>query len=208
MNAAAKRAAQLLSDSEVLLESGSYASAAAVAILAIEEAEKVSVLREIAVAESDSELKQAWKGYRSHTRKNATWLLAEMYKSGARKADDFAGLLDEDADHPYILDQLKQLSFHTDCLGSGTWSEPHAVVDRQLAESLVTAARVFDGTQTYSARELELWVELVGPALKRDGKWVKLAMINWYAAMRKEGLIPSGKNEIPQFIREGLDPDP
>ncbi|MBN1085452.1 AbiV family abortive infection protein [Erwinia aphidicola] len=36
-------------------------------------------------------------------------------------------------EHPFALDQLKQISFYTDCLGKAHWSIPDNVIDRDTA---------------------------------------------------------------------------
>jgi AbiV family abortive infection protein len=119
INAAERNAKRLAQDARFLLEAKRFPSAAALAILAIEEAGKAHVLRGMSVAKTDDEVKKTWKEFRSHTRKNVLWTLREMIQGGARKLDDFGPMFDPNSDHPYILDQLKQLSFYTDCVGKG-----------------------------------------------------------------------------------------
>ncbi|WP_152551782.1 AbiV family abortive infection protein [Ralstonia pseudosolanacearum] len=56
--------------------------------------------------------------YRSHTKKNVAWILLEQTnRTGMIKLDDLRPLFEPDAEHPYILDQLKQIAFYTDSLG-------------------------------------------------------------------------------------------
>ena len=43
--------------------------------------------------------------------------MLKMFSKGARRADEFGSLFEPAAEHPYILDQLKQVSIYTDCLG-------------------------------------------------------------------------------------------
>src|SRR5882672_9456339 len=116
INCAQKNALRLVEDAELLLGHKRYPSALALAILAIEEAGKVSILRAVVLARSDDEAKADWKEYRSHTSKNRLWPILEYGLKGARKLDDFAALVAGDTEHPLILDQLKQLAFYTDCL--------------------------------------------------------------------------------------------
>lgn len=107
MNAADQNARRLAEDAELLLENKRYASATSLAILSIEESGKESILRELSVARNDKEIKDDWKDYRSHTKKNVAWIIIDMVKAGARKFDDFLPMFKEDAEHPYILDNLK-----------------------------------------------------------------------------------------------------
>jgi hypothetical protein len=43
---------------------------------------------------------------------------------GARKLDDFASLVVDDAQRAALLDQVKQIALYTDCLGNRNWSNP------------------------------------------------------------------------------------
>jgi len=163
MNAAERNARRLLEDAETLLLARRFPSAASLAILSIEEAGKVSILRGLAVAKSAGDLAAAWKDYRSHTAKNVAWILPQLAASGARCLDDLRALYDETSDHPHVLDQLKQIAFYTDCLGQAHWTVPDEVVDGQLAEMLVGIARIFAKARVHSARAVELWIEHIGP---------------------------------------------
>ncbi len=143
MNAAEQNAERLLADAEILMKNGRFPSAAALAILSIEESGKVSILRSLAVARDDKEVSTYWRDYRSHTKKNVAWLLPQLVANGARRLEDFRPLFDEKSDHPFILDQVKQLGFYTDCLGAAHWSLPEEVIDEKLAAMLVQVARLF-----------------------------------------------------------------
>jgi AbiV family abortive infection protein len=84
MNIARRNAARLASDARTMFETRHYETAAALAILAIEESGKVSILRELALATDDREAKDSWKRLRSHTAKNAMWIFPELVGRGAR----------------------------------------------------------------------------------------------------------------------------
>ena len=71
MNAARQNAQRLADDARMLLEACRYPSAASLAILSIEEAGKVSILRRLAVAKDDAEAVSCWRDYRSHTKKTS-----------------------------------------------------------------------------------------------------------------------------------------
>jgi AbiV family abortive infection protein len=74
----------------------------------------VSILRSLAVARTENERAEAWKDYRSRTKKNVSWLLPQLALKGARKLEEFSSLFDERSDHPFVLDKVKQL-------GSNIW---------------------------------------------------------------------------------------
>lgn len=197
-------ARRLADDAATLLAAGSFPTAASLAALAIEESGKASILRALALARNDAEIKDEWKAYRSHTCKNTKWLLPALAASGARKLDDLRPLFDQDSDHPFLLDQLKQLGFYTDCLGNGHWAVPTEVIDQDLAQMLVNVANVMTKHKDVPEKEIELWIEHVGPVWKKDLEWMKKALANWYAAMQAAGLAPEGENKIGQFIHDGI----
>jgi len=87
INAACQNAKRLADDAEILLKNKRYPSAASLAILSIEESGKVSILRGLSVAKNSDDLKESWQEYRSHTKKNAAWIIADLLESGARKLD-------------------------------------------------------------------------------------------------------------------------
>jgi AbiV family abortive infection protein len=206
IRAAEANAVRLAKDARLLMEAGSFPTAASIAILAIEEAGKVSILRSLSLARSEVEANATWKEYRSHTRKNAAWLLPQLAAQGANKLEDLRPLFDEGAEHPYLLDRLKQLGFYTDCLGKANWSSPNAAISTEMATALVEIAHLLagSGNGACSEREIELWVEHVGPVWRQDTGWMKQALVNWYAAMQEAGLKPKGENAMQQFVRSGV----
>lgn len=208
MNAAATNAVRLAQDAATLLDAGRFPTAASLAALSIEESGKVSILRSMALAKTSSELLSDWKTYRSHTDKNAAWILPQLFAKGASKLDDLRPLFDKSSDHPYLLDQIKQLGFYTDCLGRAHWSAPEAVIDEALARMLVKTAKVLvAGQRPYTKEEVDLWVEHLGPVWKRSPTEINEGLVKWYAAMQKSGLVPKGVNEMERFIYEGLHAD-
>ena len=110
-------------------------------------------------------------------------------------------MYDEASDHPHVLDNVKQLGFYTDCLGKGHWSKPDEVIEEKLARSLVAVAKLQAGNSVHTEREVQLWVEHIGPVWKQDMTWMKQAVVNWYAAMQAEKLLPAGPNAMEQFVR-------
>lgn len=205
MNAASSNAQRLVEDASLLLERGRFPSAAALAILAIEEAGKASILREMAVVQGDDKaLGNCWRDYRSHTKKNASWLLPQLVAEGARGLDDFRPLFGKDAQHPFLLDQVKQVSLYTDCLGNAHWSAPADVIDGDLANMLVRIARVFLKHRDVTAKEIELWVKHMRPhmgsGIVTDYDGTKQAMLDWHADMQEHGLATHGIEEIEAFL--------
>lgn len=200
MNAAGRNAKRLVEDAEFLLEGKRYPSAATLAILSIEESGKMSILRGLSLAKNEKEAKDAWAEYRSHTKKNVAWIVPDLVKAGARKLEDFRPLHAENAEHPYILDHIKQLGFYTDCLGNKHWSVPESVIDNSLAEILVRVAKILVSKKEVQVKEIELWVKHLGPVWKHDMRWMQKALENWYQEMQDAGLAPEGPNAMSAFI--------
>jgi AbiV family abortive infection protein len=205
MNVASKNSNRLAHDAGYLLEAKSYPSAAALGILAIEEAGKISILRRLAVARGEAERAEAWREYRCHTRKNAMWTLPSLVAAGARKLEDFRPLFCEDAKHPYMLDQLKQIAFYTDCLGKAHWSVPGEVIDESIATTIVSTAKLLAGSPDHTEKEVALWIEYMAPAFAtKDLDLMKQALINWHQAMQTKGLVFDTSEDMERFVYKGL----
>jgi AbiV family abortive infection protein len=205
INAAIQNAKRLAEDSEFLLKVGRFPSAASLAILAIEESGKISILRALALAKTNEDVAEAWRHYRSHTKKNLIWLLPQLAAEGAKKLDDFKPLFDQSSDHPFVLDRFKQIGFYTDCLGKAHWSIPEEVIDQSMAKMLVGIANgLAKVNKRVSKAEIDLWIKHLGPVWKRDPSWMNQALCNWYQEMQDAGLAPAGKNDMETFIKTGL----
>ena len=204
MNAAQRNARRLVDDAKLLLDAGRFPSAASLAILSIEESGKTSILRQLSVAKDDKEIADCWRAYRSHTKKNAMWILTELFSKGARKLDDFLPMFSDGAEHPQLLDQVKQISFYTDCLGNAHWSEPTDVIEEPFARTIVQIADIFARDKAISAQEIELWIQHIGPVWMANPDWMRKAVENWYSEMQQVGLKPAGPNEMEDFIRLGI----
>jgi AbiV family abortive infection protein len=204
-NAAVRNATRLVDDANLLLERKRFPSAAALAILAIEEAGKAAILRQMAVVQDDpKELKDCRRDYRSHTKKNVAWPAPQMFAMGARSLDVFYPLFEEDSDHPFILDQVKQIGFYTDCLGNANWSSPPDVIDEDLAGILFHTARLLVDNPEVTPTEIALWVKHMKPHMgsgmvaNYDG--AKRAVRDWYADMQETGLSAHSTENIEAFL--------
>jgi AbiV family abortive infection protein len=210
MNAASSNAARLVEDAGLLLERERFPSAAALAILAIEEAGKLPILRRMSVIQDDAKaLEVCWRNYRSHTKKNVAWLVPQLYEQGSRTLGDYYPLFDEKSDHPFILDHVKQLGFYTDCLGNANWSTPPDVVDEELAGTLVQIARLLVKHTKVTTAEIELWVKHMKPHKEpgavADFDAAKRALRDWYADMQEHGLTAHSTESIEAFLDDQSD---
>jgi AbiV family abortive infection protein len=199
INAARQNAQRLAADAATLLAAQRFPSALALAILSIEEAGKIPILRRHAVEPHDL---QAWKDYRSHTRKNVLWPFPSLVLGGARALDEFRELFSPEAEEPYILDQLKQIAFYTDCLGNAHWSIPDELIHEPLARSIVETARIMAGRPAMTTEEeIGLWIAHLGPAFaSRDPDLMKHALLNWHEAMQAKGLTTDDSNNFKAFV--------
>lgn len=204
MNAATRNARRLAADARLLLNAGSAPSAVALAALAIEENGKVAILRGLSLARTDIEIKASWKDYRSHVRKNAHWIFVDLVLGGARQLEDFRSMYDKDAEHPHLLDQLKQITLYTDCLGDRHWSEPAVAMDRAGAEQIIRVAELLAQSpkREIQAREIELWIEHMGPTRERPMDEMKVSFREWNEAMKCEGLIEENSADLDDFLAQ------
>lgn len=203
MNAARRNAGRLAKDAKLMFEAGSFATAAALAILAVEESGKVSILRGLSSAPDEKNRRDLWKDYRSHTSKNTGWILPELAANGARTLEELRPATDPDGEHAFTLDNLKQLSLYTDCLGAGSWVEPERIVDRALAHALVATADVLARSKAVTPEEMELWNKHMAPVRGSSLDTMKEALRNWYVEMREAGLWDGDMATVEAFIFGG-----
>ena len=201
MNAAIRNARRLADDAQTMLDLLRYPSALALAILSIEESGKVAILRGIATAPDEQTLRSKWKDYRNHQRKNVTWIWPGLIEKGARDLDSLAVALDPNAEHPALLDQIKQLRLYTDCLGNVNWNEPEKEINKEFAFRIVATANLMATRKVVTLKEIELWIEHIKPVSGGSYEDMKEALYNWYQAMKKEGLYKEGKISVEDFIR-------
>lgn len=199
ISAAQANALRLLDDAKVLLDAGRFPSAAALAILSIEERGKTVILKRLAIVSDPADVKQAWRDYRNHRSKNAGWIIPQLVTQGGRTMQSMAASVDPNAEHTGILDALKQVSFYTDCLGKRHWSVPNEVIDEDLARSMVSSAEMMWGSRAVTLREVELWAQIVGPHYNQPS--MSVAVVQWQHAMLKEGLSDTTPEELAEFMR-------
>jgi len=197
-------ATSLLNDAQLLFDNKRYERCVALSILAIEEAGKSSIIRSILLTDDQKELKKEWQNYRRHTEKNSFWIVPELVSKGASQLEDLRLTVDPNSDHGQTLDNLKQLSFYTDIFSSRKWSIPSKVIDHELAESILSIAKITtkkeeDGLN--SEKGLELWIKHLKPVWKHEMIEMKQALIACYNEAELLGLIEEGKtNKMMKFL--------
>jgi AbiV family abortive infection protein len=209
MNAAQGNAARLLADAELLFDAGRYASAASLAVLAVEEAGKVSILREMACCNDENGIREAWKAYRSPRRKSVLFIFPSLVAEGARHLEEMHPVTDPESEHSAIVDMIKQIGFYTDCLGSGQWIVPSALIERELAEDFLRVARSLarERSRPHTTKEIELWQEHMMPVMGKPLQWMKTALLNWHRAMIAHDLTDTDTDFMEKFVRGSDPPD-
>lgn len=203
INAAHRNARRLYEDARFMHDAKRLPSATALAILSIEETGKPTILRQLALAESESECQQLWRAYRSHTHKNMMWILGQLVAQGHRQLEDFLPAFDPTSDYPVILENLKQLGFYTDHYTTGKWSDPAEVDLDFISKYLLNMASVLSDHPTTTETEIELWVKHMLPVKHAPADASKNAMRAWYDDMRQRGLT----NASPEYINSVLEYD-
>lgn len=199
ISAAQKNAQRLLDDAKLLLDAGRLPSAAALAILSIEERGKTFLLKRLALDGGTPGLKKTWREFRSHRSKNVGWVIPQLALGGARTLGGMAAATDTDAEHTWLLDALKQIALYTDCLGEANWSVPTEVIDEELVRALIASAEMMWGGRPVSKREIELWVEIVGPHVGQAS--MPEAVVQHQKALVAEGLSDTPPESLEAFMR-------
>ena len=206
MNAAIRNAKRLYKSASILFDNGDYASAVSLAILAIEESGKTSVLRAIALTTDEKLLKDYWKEYHSHVEKTKLWNIQDYIpKDKAKvKLEDFKGMFLVDNMSSKHLDQVKQIGFYTDCLGNAHWSIPEEVINKDFAQGILQIAYIHcQINKTITLKEIELWIECLSPVWMKSLDEMKQGLLIWRAKMGEAGLVDNSDNFV-DFVTTGM----
>lgn len=199
-----ENARDLYKDAEILYKKERIERSVSLSILAIEEAGKSRILKEILLIEDSKELKKAWQDYRKHTVKNLSWIVPSLFIGGARKLDEFKTAFESTESHGQDIDNIKQLSFYTDIFGKGIWSHPQKAIDKKFARMILEFANVPTKKGSIgieSEKGLELWVNHMKPVWKEQKMAeMKKALIECYKEAESKGIIEKGKaSEMKDF---------
>src|SRR5690606_13092966 len=89
--------------------------------------------------------------------------------------------------------------FYTDCFRKGYWSEPDKLIDETMARAFMLVAETLSNSKgDVTEREMELWMEIVGPFI--DTKEAPAKLLDWHRAMLKEGLTDIPLETARRFI--------
>ena len=203
MNVACRNARRLADDAKLLLDAGRYPTAASIAALSIEESGKVSVLCGLASAPNEEVRRRAWKDYRNHRSKNAAWILPDLVAQGAKDLDSLRLAAEPSSEHTAVLNQVKQISFYTDCWGAAHWSDPEKVIDENASRLLVGIAELLANGKVVTVKEVELWIKHIRPVYGAPLEEMKTALLDWYSEMCENNLWEDGDIPVEAFVRGG-----
>jgi AbiV family abortive infection protein len=193
---------ELLSDAEILFQNGRYERSTDLSILAIEEIAKVSIIRAILVSEQ-KDLKNEWKSFRSHTDKNWFLIFLNHVKGSGDKLETFKNVF-KDSEGKQRIEDFKQSLIYVNH-GAKGWSLPKTHISKDVAESIINAAKYFVNTDEEvmaSEPELQLWVKHLKPVWKQDMETMKAALLNCYKEAQELGVLKgrASSNDMKEFL--------
>ncbi|WP_431857373.1 AbiV family abortive infection protein [Azospirillum sp.] len=198
INAARRNAHRLATDAKLMLSLKRYPSAALMAVLAIEEAGKVSILRALPFARTDEELQAVWRDYHRHRAKNGAWLVLDSLKRTGGRFSDVVTAADQNSEHTALLDTVKKLALYTECVSKGAWSSPDEVITPEVAVELVRVAELLSQIKEVTEREIDLWIEHLGPVWNTPA--MASALVSWAAAMERAGLVAPAPDDLQRIL--------
>jgi len=179
----------LLKDARVLFANQSYPRAIALSILAIEEAGKVYMIKNLLL--STQRIHSLWKELRNHKSKNFHWVFPMLKRMGITDAEVILSFTNKSSDSAVFLDQLKQICFYTEAVkvnGKCNWWHPSVITDRTTAEVYLDIANevVFDDGILWTVEALAVFKSF---ASSEDGEVLYSNMLGYYQALFNGGHI-------------------
>lgn len=148
------------------------------------------------------EISKLWKSYRKHQDKNTLWIVPELILKGAKTLEEMRISVDPNAEHPQILDNLKQLCFYSDVFTKGKLSIPDNVANKKIASEILLIAKTNIMETLNSAKSLEIWVKHLKPVWKKEMSKMKIGLLNCYKELEENNLIEKGiADKMENFIK-------
>ena len=202
MNHCRDSATRLLQAARTLYEAKDYATTVSLAVLAIEEAGKLPILRRMLTVADDAEMRQCWKEFRSHCLKNGQAKFPACVNSTVG-LDDLRCTVEVTQENQK-LDDLKQLGLYVDCAGDAEWVSPIESITGEIAAAMVLiAAIVCSAGGLTTVRELEIWQETVGACPYGPLSEMKNQIVRWRRRLEKEGLAQPDPG-FEKFVMSGV----
>ena len=192
MQIALQNAKRLIRDAELLLKKGRLPSAVGLAILAAEEAGKIRILYQLAVSEDTQQLKSAWGDYRNHKKKNPVITFYYYLFEGPSTINEIIGATLQDKTSAQAIEDVKQMSFYTDCLGSdATWTNPEYNIKEDLVPGLVnTVKAIIMSLHSVTEKEVELYIRCIKPMQSCSEEERSRAYDRYLDQLKELGVMP------------------
>jgi|KBSSwiStaDraftv2_1062776.scaffolds.fasta_scaffold15770_8 AbiV family abortive infection protein len=139
IHVANRNARRLLGDGILLYESARYPSAAALAVLAMEEAAKWSTLLHVTIAQDEKRIRESWRMNTLHIPKLTRALRALM---GAHEASGGDRPTVPDAELAKAMNALKLSCIYTAFVVGRRWIDPMQVCDRDECHNQLSVALI------------------------------------------------------------------
>jgi AbiV family abortive infection protein len=173
INAARENADRLAKDAQLLFDSGSYSSAAALAILAIEEIGKEPILRRLACWGDAKERASIWNEFKSHHAKSTVGLVSVKFAAGATTLSQTLSTKKDQEKFAQDCENTKQRAVYTRWLGNKQFSRPVNEVSQDRAKELIAIANDLGIgnrlNRVISAEEMALYIKHLHPIEKKGG---------------------------------------
>lgn len=155
----------------LLFEANRYARAAALFILAIEEASKPVILADIAASDTDDLRKKHWKRLWSHEAKNYAAATVDLFERRSWHPTRRMPTAEEIEKAPADFDRIKQGALYSEEDGHGGWAVPG---DRVTADQARHLAELAQGATSFAKESplqndvgMVLWVKHCNPSVGR-----------------------------------------
>jgi AbiV family abortive infection protein len=191
--AALSNAQDLFRAAHALFEVCLFAQSAALAILAIEEAEKVFILLDLLVAVSDREIELLWSQYRRHSpkqRRFSKWiqLMAQRQKEPLAGTKELEKSLADPQLGESFIELKKQLSLYTDNFQGSGWSLPaKRVTPEEASKALACAGLAIAHNTLYSGDELTIWKKHLVGIDEKNRVDKRTALLNFARELDEKG---------------------
>lgn len=134
-------AQRLSNDAKIFLENGSHATAAALALLSIEEMGKSIYVLLAGTAEDEKQFREFLSAARRHNAKNGLADLADRLIAGHLTPEKFMDIFSDQNPAAKRLNLLKQAGLYVDWDANRGWLDPMTTVSPTEATSLVKQAQ-------------------------------------------------------------------
>ncbi len=170
-------AQHLLSAARLLYQANYFAQGAVLAILAIEEVQKIPILLDLLLADSEGEVKRLWSNYRKHGPKQkrfSKWLGLKAWvdKHERFTPQEVENRLSDPTLDENVIELKKQLYLYTDVFSGIQWTLPARMISKTEATKIVLSARsaTLKYTRLPSSRfGGSSWLDSMERAITRSG---------------------------------------